>query len=449
MKKTKHHSTKFIDIILDSIADGVFTIDKNWRITSFNQAAEKITGISKEKAIGQYCFNVFRTNICQKDCALKSTMESRKQIINKPVNIITATGKQIPISISTAILKDKEGKIIGGVETFRDLSIIEELRKELYEKYTFEDIISKNHRIIKIFNILPDISESDSTVLIQGPTGSGKELFAKAIHSLSLRKNKPFVAVNCSALPETLMESELFGYLKGAFTNANKDKPGRFALAESGTIFLDEVGDIPLVIQVKLLRVIQEKEYEPLGSTKLVKANVRIIAATNKDLVDLISCGEFRQDLYFRLNVVKVEIPPLAQRKEDIPLLVVHFLNRFNYKMNKQILGVKDEVMELLLRYEYLGNVRELENIVEHCVVLCRDNYIDVKHLPEDFLERVKQRITPKSMKEEFNKSESKILEETLVRNLGNRAKTAEELGIDRTTLWRKMKKYGINISSR
>ena len=249
-------------------------------------------------------------------------------------------------------MKNERGQIIGGVETFRDLSAIEELKKELSQKYTLGDIISKNHLIHDIFNILPNIAESDSTVLIQGASGTGKELFAKAIHNLSRRKTKPFIKVNCGALPDTLLESELFGYVKGAFTDAKKDKPGRFALANGGTIFLDEVGDMSPSLQVKLLRVLQEKEYEPLGSTSPRKTDVRIIAATNKDLSTLVNEGKFRDDLYYRLNVVKIDLPPLSQRREDIPLLIDAFIQKFNAKMGKQITGVSDQALRLLLNHD-------------------------------------------------------------------------------------------------
>ena len=307
---------------MDSIADGVFTIDLNKNVTSFNKAAEKITGIPRDQAIGQKCFDVFHSNICQTSCALEKTMKTGRELIDIKVNILNTKGEQIPVSISTAVLRDNKGNIIGGVETFRDLSALEELKKEITRHYTFEDIISKNHKIQKIFDVLPDIAESDSTVLIQGPSGSGKELFARAIHNLSPRKKGPYIAVNCGALPDSLLESELFGYVKGAFTDAKKDKPGRFALAEGGTLFLDEIGELSLNLQVKLLRVLQEKEYEPLGGTKSIKANVRIIAATNRNLAELLSQGAFREDLYYRINVIKIELPPLSQRREDIPYLV-------------------------------------------------------------------------------------------------------------------------------
>src|SRR4030066_460986 len=281
MKGTE--ADKFFNVILNSIADGVFTTDDEGRITFFNKAAEEITGFLSEEAIGRYCYEIFRADICQSRCALKEVLKTEKDIIDLPVTILSKDGKRIPISISAAVLRDEKEEGIGGVETFRDLSAIEELKKELSQKYTFGDIVSKEHFIHDIFNILPDISGSDSTVLIQGAGGTGKELFAKAIHNLSLRKNKPFIKVNCGALPDTLLESELFGYLKGAFTDARKDKPGRFALAHGGAIFLDEVGDLSPSLQAKLLRVLQEKEYDPLGSVSPRKTDVRIIAATNKD----------------------------------------------------------------------------------------------------------------------------------------------------------------------
>src|SRR4030066_490522 len=380
----KREPDQFFNVILNSIADGVFTTDNDGKITFMNKAGEEITGFSNREAIGHYCFDIFRADICQSRCALKETLKTKKEIINLPATILKKGGQKVPISISTAVLKNERGQIIGGVETFRDLSAMEELKKELSEKYTLGDIISKNHLIHDIFNILPNIAGSDSTVLIQGASGTGKELFAKAIHNLSLRKNKPFIKVNCGALPDTLLESELFGYEKGAFTDARKDKPGRFALAHGGAIFLDEVGDLSPSLQVKLLRVLQEKEYEPLGSTSAKKADVRIIAATNKDLWKLVNEGKFRDDLYYRLNVVKIDLPSLSQRREDIPLLIDAFIRKFNVKMGKKISGVSDKVLRLLLKYDYPGNVRELENIIEHAFVLCGEDRIDLDCLPKE-----------------------------------------------------------------
>lgn len=441
----KKGESQFFNIILDNIADGVFTVDREWKITYFNRAAERIAGIPRQQAIGQHCFDVFHANICQTACALRRTLESGKEIIDLPINIVNQKGETVPVSISTAILRDQKGNIVGGVETFRDLSAIEELRKELSKQYSFEDIISKNYQIQKIFDILPDIAESDSTVLLQGPSGSGKELFARAIHNLSFRKDKPFVVVSCGALPDTLLESELFGYVKGAFTDAKRDKPGRFALADGGTIFLDEVGELSPSMQVKLLRVLQEREYQPLGATTTIKVDVRIIAATNKDLIELRERGSFREDLYYRLNVIKIELPPLSQRREDIPLLIEHFIRLFNLKMHKKITGVSDEVLSLLMRYDFPGNIREMQNIIEHAFVLCKRSIIELEHLPREVFEKKEEVLkgTPTHYKK-LEEAEAHLIKETLQRYSGHRGKTAEALGIAKSTLWRKMRRYKI-----
>ncbi len=435
----------FFNVILDSVADGVFTINEKGEITFFNRAAEQITGFTKEEALGHNCFDIFRANICQTNCALKQTVNTGKEIINLPINIINKDGKEIPISISTAVLRDENGKMIGGVETFRDLSTIEELKKELRQQYTFQDIVSKNHTIQEIFQILPDIAESNSTVLIQGPSGSGKELFAKAIHNLSLRKDNPFIKVNCGALPDNLLESELFGYIKGAFTDAKKDKPGRFALADGGTIFLDEIGDMSPALQVKLLRVLQDREYEPLGGTSTVKVDVRIVAATNKDLVTLVQSRQFRDDLYYRLNVMKIDLPPLVRRREDISLLVERFVERFNLKTGKNLSGVSHEVMSFFMRYDFPGNVRELENIIEHAFVMCKGDVIELRNLPSELIERSNETLLEeKEVDRPLQRAEAESIRKALEKNRGNRLRTARELGIDRTTLWRKIKRYGI-----
>lgn len=432
-------------IILDSIADGVFTVDKDWNITSFNRAAERITGITSQKAIGQKCFDILHANICQTDCAIRKTLKTGKEIIDLPVNILNKEGKIIPISISTAALKDEKGNIIGGVETFRDLSALEALKKEITRQYSIADIISKNHEIQAIFNILPDVAESDSTVLIRGESGTGKELFARAIHNLSRRKKRPFIAVNCGALPDNLLESEFFGYKRGAFTDAKRDKPGRFALAEGGTLFLDEVGDLPLFLQAKLLRVLQEKEYEPLGATSTVRADVRIITATNHNLSEMVAQKTFREDLFYRLNIVNLVLPPLRKRKEDIPLLVDHFIKKLTISKGKKITGISVDVIRLFMNYDFPGNIRELENLLEHAFVMCRSGEIRVEHLPKEFRDAV---ILPKTNKillqSRFKESEAEIIKEALKRNLGHRGKTASELGIDPSTLWRKMKRLGI-----
>jgi len=434
------------DIILDSIADGVFTVDRDWNITSFNRAAERITGVKREQAIGQKCFDVFRADICQTACVLKQSIKSDKEIIDRRINILNNKGENIPVSISTAVLKNQKGDVIGGAETFRDLSTIELLRREINAKYTFTDIISQNHSIRQLFDILPDIAQSESTVLIEGPTGSGKELFARAVHNLSPRKKKKFVAVNCGALPDTLLESELFGYVKGAFTDARKDKPGRFAIASGGTILLDEIADTSQATQVKLLRVLQEKEYEPLGSTETIKADVRVIAATNKNLRELAGRGQFRDDLYYRLNIVKLTLPPLRDRREDIPLLAEHFIHKFNARKGKNIQGISPKAMAVLMRHEFPGNIRELENIIEHAFVLCRGHEINPEHLPPELLSGLPKidLSENKTIMVMRDHAEEASIISALRKHNGNRNKAALELGIDKTTLWRKIKKLGI-----
>ena len=429
------------EIILNSIADGVFTVDRDWRITSFNRAAEEITGILKDEAIGSRCCDVFHASICESSCALRETFDSGRPVINRAVYIVDADGNRIPISISTAVLKDDDGNIIGGVETFRNLSAIEELRRELEKQYTFYDIISKNNEMLRIFDILPSVSESDSTVLIEGETGTGKELIARAIHSLSHRHEKPFVAVNCGALPDTLLESELFGYKAGAFTDARRDKPGRFALADTGTLFLDEIADISPALQVRLLRVIQERTYEPLGATKPVQSNVRIIVASNKNLDDLVKSGQFREDLYYRVNVIRITLPPLRDRKEDIPLLIDHFIRRFNNLKKKLITDISSDALAVLASYDYPGNIRELENIIEHAFVLCRGTTIDTDTLPESVCPKSSNPVVRLTSMDDV---EASYIREILTRHDWNRRESAKELGIHKTTLWRKMKRLDI-----
>jgi PAS domain S-box-containing protein len=433
------------DVILDSIADGVFTVDRDWRITSFNRAAEEITGTPRQEAIGQKCFDVFHANICQAACALRETIEGGRRSVDCRINILNNRGQTVPISISTAVLRGDGGEIVGGVETFRDLSAVELLRKEIDERYTFHDIISKNHEIRRILDILPDIAAAESTVLIEGPTGSGKELFAKAIHNLSGRTRRRYVAVNCGALPDTLLESELFGCKKGAFTDAKRDRPGRFARAEGGTLFLDEIGDISTALQVKLLRVLQEREYEPLGSSSTVKTNVRVITATNRPLAELVARGTFREDLYYRLNVVRIVLPPLGRRREDIPLLVEHFIRQYSARQGKQIEGISEEALGVLLGCEFPGNVRQLQNVIEHAVVLCRTARIEPECLPAELLEDDPQRADrAEPARLPLLEAEAATIREMLRRHAGRRGETATALGIDKSTLWRKMRRYGI-----
>lgn len=428
------------NIILDSIADGVFTVGMDFRITSINRAAAEILGISEDDAIGRLCFEIFHASICEHSCALRETMSTGRNIINKTVYIVNSKGEKVPITVSTALLRDGNGEIIGGVETFRDISQIENLRKEIESAYTLEDIISKSREFRDLFAIMPDISASDSTVLIEGASGTGKELIARGIHSLSGRAKKPLVAINCAAVPDNLLESELFGYKAGAFTDAKKDKPGKITMAEKGSLFLDEIGEVSPAIQAKLLRFIQEREYEPLGGTKPVKADVRIIAATNKNLHEEVKSGKFREDLYYRINVINIKLTPLVSRREDIPLLISHFIKKFNTIKGKNIEGVTDDVMNILMDYSFPGNVRELENIIEHAFVLCREAYIGRHHLPQ----HLRNAVTDFNDDMTLDELEKIYIARAIEKQGGNRTKAAEKLGIDPSTLWRKVRKYGI-----
>jgi PAS domain S-box-containing protein len=427
--------------ILDSIADGVFTVDLDWRVTFFNRAAERIIGVPREEAVGRPCWEVFRADICEEACALRQTMESGQTVVNRAVYVLRGDGRRLPISISTALLRDDSGNVIGGAETFRDLSLVEELRKEIAGTYTFSDIISKNHKMRQTLAIMPEVAASESTVLITGESGTGKELVARAIHSLSSRKDEAFVAVNCGALPDTLLESELFGHVRGAFTDAKSDRKGRFAQAQGGTIFLDEIGDVSPTLQVRLLRVLQEREYEPVGASAPQKADVRIVCATNRDLEVLVEEGKFRQDLYYRVNVVRVVLPPLRERRDDIPLLVDHFIAHFNALRGKDIVGVSRDVMSCFMRHDWPGNVRELENTIEHAFVLCPGGIIELSHTPEPLCrEGVGRPVSGTTLAE----IERAAIYDALERNGWKRLATAEELGIDKTTLWRKLKRLGI-----
>ena len=431
--------------ILDSINEGVFTVDNHWRITTFNRAAERITGVSRHEAVGRPCSEILRADVCKKDCALKHTFSEEAPVVNATAYILNHLGKRVPVRLSTALVRDEKGEVIGGVETFQDLSQIEQLRKELQERYTFEDIVGRSPAMRKLFDIVPQIAESFSTVLIEGASGTGKELFARAIHHLSPRKDKRFVVVNCAALPDTLLESELFGHKAGAFTDARHDKPGRFVLADGGTIFLDEIGDISPAMQVRLLRILQDRIVEPLGSVESIQVDVRVVAATNKDLVRLVREGRFRDDLYYRIRVIQLKIPELRGRREDIPLLVDHLVAKFTRLQGKDIAGVSDEVMARLMEYDYPGNVRELENIIEQAFVLCRGGLIELHHLPPElrpFGSIGTARFQPTSLRA----MEKHLICETLQRCRGNRGKAARELGIDASTLYRKIKALGLEV---
>ncbi len=431
--------------ILESISDGVFTVDDEWRITSFNRAAEWITGISRKEAIGRFCADVFRSSRCGDDCPLRRTLADRKPVIGESCYIVTSEGRQIPISISTAVLMDKHGKIIGGAETFRDLSEVELLRNRLEQRQRMGDMTSGSPALRRILEVVPAIAASPSTVLISGETGTGKELLARTIHGAGPLANGPFVAVNCGALPDTLLESELFGYKRGAFTGATRDKPGRFSLARGGTLFLDEIGEISPTLQVRLLRVLQERTFEPLGSVRSERSDCRIIAATHRDLGEQVRLGLFREDLYYRIHVVNLHMPPLRERPEDMARLVHDFVAEFNHLQNRKVPGITAEALSLLMAYSWPGNIRELKNAIERAFLLCRNDWIALAHLPEEITSRKGFRETV-TMRDIQNRMEGQAILESLERNGYNRSATARELGIHRSTLFRKIRDLNLEL---
>ncbi len=446
---------RYFPLLLDVIDQSIFTVDRDRIITFFNRAAEKTTGYSANEVVGRRCSEVFRTEICEAGCPLRATIQSGRRIMDRRVRISTKDGRPIPVSVTTAVLTTEDGETLGGVEVITDLSSLVHLQRQLDGRYCFEDILSRNAKMQKIFELLPLVANSDSTVLVLGPSGTGKELMAKAIHHQSGRRDRPFVAVNCAAMPENLMESELFGYVRGAFTDAKRDKPGRIARADGGTLFLDEVGDLPLAIQVKLLRFLQERTYEPLGATFSTRANVRVISATNQDLETMVAAGTFRQDLYVRLNVMQIPLPPLRERPEDIPLLAQHFIQRFRTMTGNKIEGIDQQALQALMNHDFPGNVRELENLVERAFILCQGPVITCKHLPPNILDEPCEPrdsgtaiAKPRGRKpklDPLHQAERGAIMDVLQRHQGNRSRAAAELGIHRTTLIRKIKRYGIS----
>ncbi|WP_028584724.1 sigma-54 interaction domain-containing protein [Desulfogranum mediterraneum] len=448
MKKSEAIPANVTETILESISDGVFTVNHEWRIMSFNRAAEEITGIPRSEAIGRFCWEVFRSNMCEGDCALKRTMKEGKAFVSSSTYIINSDKKRIPINVSTAPLQDEHGKVLGGVETFRDNTLVEELRKELSGGFILGDMVSNSDAMHRIFAVLPQIAESDSTVLIEGETGTGKEMMAKALHRQSLRRDKPFLAINCGALPDTLLESELFGYKAGAFTNAARDKQGIFAAAQGGTILLDELGETSPAFQVKLLRVLEEREFQPLGSVVREKSDVRILAATNRELSRLVEQGRFRRDLFYRVNIVSLQLPPLRERREDIPLLAERFIAKMNRLGGKSVSGLSPEALSLLMGHSFPGNIRELENMIEHALILCSQGEITPAQLPSYLVQQgppIPEEASP-DIHAAVERTEVELIHAALERHGYNRTAAARELGMHKSTLFRKVKKLGITL---
>jgi PAS domain S-box-containing protein len=438
---------RYGDLIFDHIPHGIFTVDAAGHITSFNRAAERITGWARGEAIGRPCREVFRSNHCREACFLHQSIVEGEPHRDQEVRITRKDDTELLVAVSTAALRDARGQVVGGVEMLRDLSEVDTLRRQITGSYTCQDIVAKSAAMRGVCDLLPLVAKSSSTVLIEGEPGTGKELLARAIHTLGPRRRGPFVAVNCGAIPETLVESELFGHVRGAFTDAKTDRTGRFAQAQGGTLLLDEVGELSAGVQVKLLRVLQEREITPLGGTRPVPVDVRILAATNRDLSLEVMSGRFRQDLYYRLNVVRIALPPLRSRNGDIPLLVEHFIVRFNTLQGRRITSISDRAMACLMGYRFPGNVRELENAIEHAFVVCADATIKLEDLPPHLrgdsmagaaVSAPAPRLGP------LESAEAAAIKDALARHDGNRTRAARDLGISRNTLWRKMKRNGI-----
>jgi len=438
------------EIILESISDGVFTVDDQWHITSFNGAAERITGIVRATALTMTCSEVFKSSMCESSCPLRHAISTGETVREQRGYIVDLEGNKVSVSVSAAPLYDPEGTRVGGVETFRDITALERLKT--YKRLDEEGmIVSHSEAMNRILSRVSLIASSHATVLITGESGSGKEVLAKNIHHRSAQSEGPFIVVNCASIPDTLLESELFGYEKGAFTGAAKEKPGRFTLAHNGTIFLDEIGELSPVLQVKLLRVLSDHTYEPLGAVKTRHSNARVICATNRDLQAMVEQGEFREDLYYRINVIHLEVPPLRDRREDLIALSQEFLARFSLINGKKVDHIERGVYSRFFEYRWPGNIRELENVIERGVVLATEDVLSVEDLPEHIAGVTAASIqssTPQALLTARDDAERQVIEEALLRHRYHLGRTAGSLGMHRTTLYRKMVKYCIRIEA-
>ncbi|MGD9900043.1 MAG: sigma 54-interacting transcriptional regulator [Calditrichaceae bacterium] len=436
-----------LEAIFNSRSEGTFTIDNDWTITSFNRAAEKITGFSRTEAIGKKCWELFCSDQCHNNCHMEATMDGKEISSDRELCICHKDGHRVPVRVNSAPLFNADKECIGGVETFSDISELKNLSNHLKERFSFENLIGRSKSMQKIYALLKNVAQSDTTVLITGESGTGKELVARALHLNSARRLKPFMALNCSAFVESLLESELFGHEKGSFTGATRTRAGHFELANKGTLFLDEIGDLSPAVQVKLLRVLETRQFDRVGGSKPIQMDVRILAATNKSLYEEVQKGRFRDDLYYRLNVINIHMPPLRERMDDLPLLVDHFLRKFSQKFNKQINDISSAAYHTLMNYHWPGNIRELENVLEHAFVMCHEISIQPLHLPDWLLVNNHGGPEHSDIPDKDNlleNAEKSMIQQTLMQFNNNRSKTAKALNIDKSTLWRKMKKYGL-----
>lgn len=430
--------------ILDSLDVGVFTTNRGGLITFFNTAAERISGYERTTLLGRPCTDIFVEPDADAPSPIETAIRQNTVYRGLEGRLRDSEGDIVPIRANYAALRDEREAVVGGLVTFQDMTLVHQLNQVIRGRYTCRDMIGKSPPMQKIFAMIPAVAASDATVLIQGATGTGKDILAKILHDAGPRSSKPWVKVNCAAIPDSLIESEIFGYVKGAFTGADRDKPGRFQEADGGTIFLDEIGDLPLSLQAKLLRVLEDQEFYPLGSRRTQRVNVRIISATNRRLEQLVKDGLFREDLFYRLKVLRIELPPLEERRDDLPLLIRHVMRKLCAAQGAPPPAISDQAMAILLNYKYPGNVRELENIIEHALILCGKGPIRKSHLPEDLLAPLSAPVCPPCEEGKPPTDEAGQIAATLAKYYGHRGRTAESLGMDRTTLWRKIKRYGL-----
>ncbi len=433
----------FHQVIFDSLHEGLYSIDKNFRITGFNESAEKITGYKKEEVLGQFCKNVMRSDRCKEGCPIAYSLELKENVKNYNMVIKDKDSRAIPLKVNGAIFRDEEEQPVGGVVVFRTVNELDLINQGVLKRMEFESMIGQNRSMQEIYTLIEEINYSSAAVLIQGESGTGKELVANAIQQTSERRSKPYIKVNCSVFSHNLLASELFGHVKGAYTDAHKDRVGRFEMADGGTIFLDEIAETDPRIQLQLLRVLQEGTFERVGESVTRRVDVRILAATNLDIHKAIADGRFREDLYYRLNVIPLEVPPLRQRKDDIPLLVDYFLRKLSLVSGKKIAEIDDTTMGVLMDYDWPGNIRELENVIEYSHTRTQGKSITEDKLPPA-LQQSKTAI-PKSYHLKSNSfSEMDKIKAVLDEVHWNRSRAAEKLGMGRATLWRKMKAYNL-----
>ncbi|MDR3630901.1 MAG: sigma 54-interacting transcriptional regulator [Desulfocapsaceae bacterium] len=441
--------------VVNTIRDGIMIVNTSGAIVSVNDAFTRITGFCREDVIGMTC-RILHCDICEEAiangkghwCSLFST----GAIGNRRGQIRRKDGTSIKVLKNAAILRDADGNVIGAVGTIADLTELSEketqleaFRLHLLSEDGFHGIIGTSQPMQHLFDMIENAAHSDAPVIIYGESGTGKELVSQAIHQVGDRKDQPFIKVNCASLTESLLESELFGHVRGAYTGAYKDRAGRFEKAKQGDIFLDEIGDLPLSTQIKLLRVLEEKVIERVGSSSPIATDVRIISATNQDLSQLVQRGSFRKDFYFRINVIPIFVPPLRERFGDIPLLAEFFFRKLKLKSGKNIERISKETMDILINYSWPGNVRELKGAFEYAFVTCYSSVIEPDHLPETIYNSKKGQNTTKKSAFNLIEIEKQELLEILRNTGGNQSKAAELLGVSRVTIWNRMKRFGID----